>query len=377
MALKQKLYFLQERGLGFLYINPITAITGTNGLPVTLGKGSTVERHDYISLDVGTKHQWSVSKSQSNMTWLDIRSKRLYMFDGQSLSPISDTLGQRNFVIKRCHPDLLIYDNPIIYKGVHSTFDYYNNEFLYTFINGKDVLTGDPVDPSPVSPGTENYTLVYSEAINKFSSLYSFVPNIYLNNNRYLFSVDPLRDNTTTDLSIYLHNFGNYGTFYGTIYPSQIKTIINPNPTYTKVFDNLKWQTESINSVIEWVDDLVTTNSNISYTTSSNVNLLTDTFNSLRVYNEYQNSDWVTLTNDINVKKREQTWATYIPRNKVNYDILTPSSSSIFNPFVLTKVDFGERIRDKYMVLDLKYDNTNNRRFIAHNITTDYRISPR
>lgn len=377
MALKQKLYFIQERGLGFLYINPITAITGTNGLPVTLGKGSTVERHDYISLDVGTKHQWSVSKSQNNMTWLDIRSKRLYIFNGESLAPISDSLGQRNFVIKRCHPDLLIYDNPIIYKGVHSTFDYFNNEFLYTFINGKDVIP-DPVDPTSVVPTTtENYTLAYSEAINKFSGLYSFVPNLYLNNNRYLFSIDPLRDNTSVPLSIWLHNFGNYSTFYSTIYPSQIKTIINPNPSYTKVFDNLQWQTESINDNISWIDDLVTTNSNISNTYSDNINILNDTFNSIRVYNEYQNSDWTTLVVDTNVKKREQTWATYVPRNKVNYDILTPSTSTIFNPAVLTKLDFGERIRDKYMVLDLKYDNLNNRRFIAHNLKTEYRISPR
>lgn len=372
MALKQKLYFLQERGLGFLYINPITAITGSSGLQVTLGKGATVERHDYISLDVGTKHQWSVSKSQSNMTWLDIRSKKIFLFNGESVSAISDNLGQRNFVIKRCHPNLLANDNPIIYKGIHSTFDYFNNEFLYTFINGRNVGAQENV--------TENYTLAYSEAIDKFSSMYSFVPQIYLNNNRYLFSVDPLRDKTTTALSIYLHNFGNYATFYGTLFPSTIKTIVNDNPTYSKVFDNISFLTESIKDNVEWIDDYVIPNSNISFITSDNVNYLDDTFKRARFYNDYQNTDFISLVPTLpnnTIRRVEQSWNLQIPRNKFNYDVFNIDTKSLFDPTALTKTSFGERIRDKYVIVDLEYDNTLNNRFIVNMLKTTYRISDR
>ncbi len=359
-AFKGNLYYLQERGFGILYVNPMTAVTSDNNIPVVLGLGSTIQRHNYIALDIGTMHQWSVFRSPNAISFIDSRHKAQYMFDGGSLQCVSDLKGQRNFFVKRFHPEVILRDNPIIGKGVHTTYDYYHKEFLTTFNND-----GVGID----SLNYEKYTLVYSEAINAYSSFYTFTPRIYLNNNRYMISYDDLQ-------ALYVHNVGYYGTFYETENPAYIKVLVNDNPKYTKVFDNLMFSTESIDDQVEWVDDIMTPNSNYQ-TYSDNINKLTDTFNELRCYNEYQNTDWKVLTVNSNLKKREQTWHTYVPRNKVNYDTLVPSTSTIFDPAVLTKTDFGERMRDKYLIVDLRYDNANNYRFIAHNLITIYRPSAR
>lgn len=364
ISLKEQLYYIQERGFGYLYINPITTISGDNGLPVTLGKGATVEKHQYLSLDVGTRHQWSVYKSQSAITWVDVRSKKIYMFDG-TLKALSDINGQRNFVIKRLHPDLIENDNPIIEKGILTTYDYYHNEFLYTFVN----------DSSEDAENDENYTLVYSEPIGKFTGLYSFTPTIYLNNHRYLFSIEVNAAGANIG-KIWIHNFGAYCDFYGVVNNSMIKVLVNDNPMLTKVFDNLSWNSQSIEDNELWIDDLITPNATVTFTASDDVNYIDDTFSAVRCYNEWENTDWTTLTLNTNLKKREQNWSIAVPRNKVDYDTNTPPVN-IFTPAFLTKTDFGERMRDKYMVVDLRYTNTPNRRFIVHNLKTTYRISPR
>jgi len=286
------------------------------------------------------------------------------MFDG-SLKALSDINGQRNFVIKRLHPDLIENDNPIIKKGIITTYDYYHNEFLYTFVN----------DSSEDAENDENYTLVYSEPIGKFTGLYSFTPPIYLNNNRYLFSIDV--NASGADIGkIWIHNFGAYCDFYGTVNNSMIKVLVNDNPMATKVFDNLSWNSQSIEDNELWIDDLITPNATVTFTATDNVNYIDDTFSAVRCYNEWENTDWTTLTLNTNLKKKEQNWSIAVPRNKVDYDTNTPPIN-IFTPAFLTKTDFGERIRDKWMVVDLRYTNTPNRRFIVHNLKTTYRISAR
>lgn len=368
ITLNDQMYYIQDRAIGMLLINPVATVDGNLGEPVQLGVGQTIQKHNNIAIDVGTSHQWSVYRSQSQIIFFDVRTKKLYLFNGSSLNPVSDKFGQRNFFIKRFHDNDLITDNPVIDKGIVSTYDYFHNEFLVTINN----LNNN-------SSKNENYTLVLNEQTGKFSSNYSFLPNIYINNNKYLIS----NVNRTTNLkkSLFLHNYGQYGVFYNQLYPSTLKVLLNDNPIYTKVFDNLTWVSECIKDNIEWSDDLniypgaIT---NPSY--PDDVNIVEETFDKIRCYNQYQNTDFVNLTttgSNINLRKSEQGFNLQIPRNKFNYDTNPVSTSSLFDPSKLTKTSFGERLRDKWLIVDLNYPNTNNNRFIIHNLKTLYRISDR
>lgn len=295
------------------------------------------------------------------------------MFNGQSLTPVSDLKGQKGFTNKALHDDILIYDNPIIGKGIMTTYDHFNNEFLYTFKNKYRYF--QPPDGDIVYPAVtlyDDYTLVFSDLTGSFSSFYDFKPYVYINNRNKLYS---LKDYTTTTNKIYQHNVGNYSTFYGEVFPSGVTLTVNPNPLSTKVYDNVAWITESIKENLKYKDKV-----NDTLGDSDDIPYLNNTITRMRCYDEYQNTDWVTLvqTNPItNLRKSEQGWNTQVPRNKVNYDSNPINTTSIFSPSILTKTVFGDRMRDKYMVVDLEYNNALNNRFILHNVKTTFRISDR
>lgn len=365
ISLKENMYYLQDRGVGILMINPVSMVNDSLGQPIKLGDGTkTIQKHYYKAIDAGTVHQWSVYRSQSAITFVDARHKKIYLFNGESVTPISDVKGQRSFVIKRLHNELLKYDNPVINKGILVTYDYYHNEFLYTFNN---VLTEDTVN-------NENLTLAYSEVMDNFTGLYSFTPNLYINSNKYLIS-------TNSTNKLWFHNYGTYGMFYNTLCKSNLKLLINDNPLYTKVFDNITWNSESIKDNTEWNDDYNLypgSPTNPSYV--DDVNNQSDTFNKIRCYNDWQNTDWNTLTlapPNNNLTRKERNFNLQVPRNKFDYDSTAPSIVSIFNPANLTRLYFGERMRDKYMIVDLEYPNSIGNRFIIHNLKTIYRISDR
>jgi len=371
IALNQNVYYIQEKGIGVLMINPVSAISDAQGFPISLGNGSqTIQKHYYKSIDSGSRHQWSVYRSQSAITYIDIRQKKIMLFNGEAVNPVSDLKGQRGFLYKRLHEALIDNDNPIIGKGLLVTYDYQNNEFLYTFKNNSLNKFGSPNQASD-----ENLTISYSEFQDAFVSMYSFAPNIYINNNRFLWSVD----NDINTSKVYLHNHGIYGVFYDQEpSPSSLKLIVNEQPLFTKVFDNLVWLSETVNDNIEWSDDLNLYPGSITLPSyPDNINIKNTTFDKVRFYNEYQNTDWVDLTYGTNLRKVEQQFNVQIPRNKFDYDTTSPSTISIFNPAKLTKTTFGERMRDKWMTIDLSYNNLLGLRFIIHNIKTLFRVSDR
>jgi hypothetical protein len=354
IILKNNMHFIQDRAFGVLIINPLSVVNDNNGLPLKLATGTgTLEKHNYYTVDAGTKHQWSVFRSSNAISFVDTRSKKIYLFDGKSIEPISDIKNNRANINAVLHDNILVNDNPIINKGILTTYDYLNNEFLYTFLNTDN---GEVPD--------EKNTLVFSDLLNKFTGFYSFTPYIYINNHNKLYS--PREFNNSEDSTLWLHNVGDYCEFYGDIFSSSIRVNINDNPKYTKTFDNLSWISDSIK------DEVLGVSGEIPY--------LNDTFKLMRCYNEYQNTDFIILasTNPItNLRKAEQNWNVQIPRNKVNYNTNPINTFSIFDPAILTKTTFGDRMRDKFIVIDLEYDNVLNNRFIVHNLGSQYRISDR
>ena len=374
ITLGQNMFFLQNNAFGRLLINPVSVMTDANSsqlrLTNILGDSSTLDKHFYYSVNIGTQHQWSVAKSGSAITFCDINTNKLYLFNGESLDPISDSKGHRGFMNKVLHNRIRITDNPIKYNGILSTYDFKNNEFLYTFLNKGYLIIGD--EPALFD---EKYTLAYSDLIQQFSSFYSFTPYIYINNNSIFYSPENYTVGSSVRAKAYLHNEGIYGSFYGTVYPSEVKVLVNANPSVTKAFDNLSWQTQSTKINYTYYDEINNAFASITGSDSDNQIYPTDTYSKIRVYNQSQNTDWVTTSLTPitgNLRKLEKSFNMQTPRNKFNNN-----GSSIFNPAALTISSFGDRLRDKFITVDLSYANSLNNRFIMHNLKTSYRVSDR
>ena len=353
--LKDKLYFYQQRAFGLMEVNPravVTDVNNTSNANLQLGTGLPLQRHDYISTEIGLQHQWGVTKSSYSLFWIDVANKKFYSFGGEGLKPESDIKGLFSYFVNNLRYNILTTDKPVYYgahntlNGVRAVYDFKYNQAIFTFTDG--LYDGYKLIQN-------NFTVLFDERVNAFTSFVDYTPKIFFTDGYKIFSTDKTGLN-----NIYIHDEGNYGEFYNFTYPSLLSFPINKFPTETKVFDNLRWDSQaSINGVNQYIN----------------------TWNKLRCYDDYQNTDYQDLIVSglsTNLKRKERSWKTFIPRNRV----LNNSSQSpdIFDPANLSSPNnkpFGDRIRDKYMIIDLEYDNTTNALLTTNNVICDIRGSER
>lgn len=133
-----------------------------------------------------------------------------------------------------------------------------------------------------------NYTITYSPNQNGWTSFHSYQPDwmVAMNNNLYTFK----------DGNLYKHNSNETrNSYYGTLYPSKIKTIFNNDPAQTKQF-----KTIATNSTNAW-DTLVLSDQGSGYI----------------------NSDYYSL--------KEGTYYAYIRRNENDNDLSMISAQGLGN----------------------------------------------
>jgi hypothetical protein len=345
-VLRDMMYYVQDNGFGRLNISPRTALTSTEGSEVELGEGAVLADFDYISTKYGSKHQRSVVTSGNSIYFFDVSKLKMFKFQGQGAQSMSDIKGMSSFFDKLEGQILDVNSNTSLYDnilgdgiGITGVYDYNHHEVLFTFYES---LEKDP------------FTLVYDETINGFSSFYTFYPKMYIFDNNNVLSADPNNQN-----KLYIHNKAERGNFYGIVSPSSVDIEVVPFADRSKAFDNISFHTEISNE---------------------DINYLNDTISRIRFHNDYQNTDWVTpdqtpLTG--NIRRKEREWQMAIPRNVV-LDIV---DADIFLDLIATQdrasTLFKERLRDKYLTVNMEFSNDNDRRILLHYLKTFFRLSHR
>ena len=106
-----------------------------------------------------------------------------------------------------------------------------------------------------------------------------------------------------------------------------------------------------------------------------------DTFSEIRVYDDYQNTDWKIIYTDpdsstYNVARRERSFFMQMPRDKVN----KPQKDNVYI-FDSAEWDQGvkykQRMRDKFIHIEMKYDNSQGNKFFFPYVNVNYRQSIR
>ncbi len=358
LTFNNQVYFFQDRAFGLIPVYP-RAILNNGGTPDTqlqLGVGQKIDKQQYVSITTGTKHQWSTIATGQAMYWYDVLAKKLFKYSGGT-EKLSDIKGLHAYFDRSLQGEFLKYDNPILQKGMCTVHDFKNNEVLFTF-HDQDI----PTDTEQEAAGDEapitynKFTVSFNEITDTFVSFYNFYPFLYITNRQIFLSPD--HAGLDYAYKLYVHNKGDYCKFYNFLYPSMVKLLVNDNPTYTKVFNNLVLDTESVDR-----------------TNNQFVNKNDDTFNWIRVYNDNQNTDTQPLVLNTNIKRKERHWNIQVPRNRVNYT--NSNSPNIFADLNIGEKAYGERIRSGNMTVDLRYDNTNNYSFTFHYLKSLYLISDR
>jgi len=332
-VLNDRLLFFQDKGFGIIGLNPKTTISDIDGGEVQLGTGQGLVDYTYISTSVGCRHQWGVLNAKNSIYFWDANLRKMFRYTGQGNEPLSDLKGMSAFFYNTLKGTILTTDTPLVFNGVLCTYDHRYNDAIFTFHTIKD--KGVP----------ESYTLVYNERMpegGEFTGFYPYAPRHYVNDNKKIFTQNYkwvyLNDHVTSSIQgydIYVHDEGEKGTFYGQVteFPSRLSFVINPKGHWNKVFNNMEFLSQ--------------------VTTSAGVDIPLETITSIRFYNEWQDSGIITLTPQVNLRRRLRTWRLGVPR-----DMSSGISSG--------------RIRNQYCLCDIEYTNSNDKKIILNDITTYY-----
>ncbi len=424
---KDNLLFWQDHAFGTLAVNQRSVLSTEAGTGLVLGTGGLLDHIDYVSREVGNTNKYGIAVTDRSCYWVDNNIKEVYQFTAGTRGAYN--LQSKNDPLSTAKGMSSYLKSQASIVNVVSGVDKENNEVLFTITPGERAIlnleTGDPrfvfdvtnyavgdfiytqgkyfqvadrdgvadtwielatADAAYIDTGdyTAGNTIAYvgqetnpggtiakrtfsfNEIINSFGSFYSFTPGFYF----------PFKDKFFTTQSrgaahndLYVHGGGNYCQFYGGYNDSSITITFNPDYAYTKVFDNLVWYNEVIGQ------DAVT---------GGDVNRFNDSFTTIQVYNDYQNTDELDLAyktqsgaTDVVYDRRERGFTLALPRNAVDKDVSDNEDMFDSNNIDQTQL-FKDRIRDKYSILKLTYANTSsNYRFVCPYVSALYRLSAR
>lgn len=296
----QILYF-QDTGFGMLSINPRSVIQDNNIGVLVLGKGDVIERYDYISTEIGNTNRWGVVSSEKALYWGDNSRNELYSYEG-AIRCISRENKVHSYLMGLNITDIVI--------GVDRDF----GEILFVINNGNPLVYNEDIGIF-----TSFYTM---SSIKHFISLPDKLFNHSLSGNSYI------REHNSTNVNRCLFNkFSNSSQVSEEA--STITLLINPEENKICRFDVFEILHEIFNGSTEILTGL----------------------NSIRIWNNYQDSGNVSLVNNSSFVKRFRTW---------RYNTIRSSTK--------------ERIKDSYIFVTLSFTNTSDYRFILHDLNVKYTL---
>ena len=258
----------QEQYFQRQYFSNSGTLIANDGSELLVGNGSILAREPQYVSKFGTKFKWGVIKGNSKggndtFYWINDDFKKIVRFGYDGTVALSDIQGVKAFL-----EDNLTYAQyflaPASGYGIHGVWHDYKGEAIWTvksylkpslvwtggtsYYNGDYVtVEGDTnvegyeqfpqvylaiqysVDKNPTTepeywyklPITDNrayqtFTLAYNEIKNKFTTFYTYKPNIYLAWKNTFLSPCPIVNNPEFETSemVYEHNLGEVSAWY-------------------------------------------------------------------------------------------------------------------------------------------------------------------
>ena len=363
------LYTWQQNSFRRHYFNEGTLINPQDGSAFVLGTGDFAGPPSTEISSIGCSNKWGVIKGNTTngkdvVYWYNDKLRKMMRFGQDGVRVISDQTISSSLTREMKY--LTNQKNPLINLGVHGAWNnrYQEAVFVFKGINpniqtwvtatsysvGTYVLpvgsyvhasglsyvyrciqnhtSGATTQPetgaswtsywAKVTPGTDSnahtlFTWVWDELKNGFTTKLSVYPSLFMNNRIGLYSVDPLVRN-----KLYLHDVGNYGSFYGVTYDGYIEMVMNYEPNLSKNFEAL----QVVSNSIPYRTDFYTKN-HTSFNNSTEYDLREDLY-----YGFIRNDSTGTgiATNDTG-----RLWGTYL---KTKFSFQGGVAQKLFNMIV-------------------------------------------
>lgn len=303
----------QDRAISQILYNENVQLQSTEGLPIEIANSGKVSGKRVLWSETGVVNKWSICVTQDGVFFIDDINKNINLLSNQ-MSCISDTSGFHTW-IKTNIKDLSIW-NPVDFENFVTYYDTVNDDVLFI---------------------SKDYCLAYSTSIGKFVSFYSYngVPYINTIQGRGIELLESRKPSKwwETGYKTWLRNEGDYNMYFDEYDNFYVTLIANPDPHIDKIFNNINMRTDT------W---------------DSEGNLLEETFDTLKVWNEYQERE-IGLTRlfarPSNLKKKFRIWRINIPRDNKNK---------------------RDRMRNPWLYIKLSKETENTNKTLLHDIVVDY-----
>lgn len=311
LELGNKLLFFQDRAIGTLDVLEKETVQTSSGETLSIGSGGVLNRYDYLTTTSGTALWKSVVRTDAGIYYYDDYNRNIRRINSPATEPISELKGLKTFFNRRQFNDVV---------GV---FDVENREILWA-LHHEDTTN------------FKDSTLVYNLMEDAFIGFFRFqdtdgsdtyeASDYLMEAGGFVFSAVDITDVTSN--SVWKHNSGLYGGFYGQdIMNSTITLIINPLKLNVARFDILEWLVD--------VYDL-------------NTFKPTETIYSIEHSNSYQTGTTLTSAGG-DFKQRLRKWRANILRDGSD-----------------------KRMKDNFLKVKITLDNSNNYKQVLHPFITNY-----
>lgn len=303
------LFAFQDKAIAIINFNQQTALSTSNGVPVEIANSGKVSGHYYLTTTQGCKNKWSIIDSPYGLYFIDSYNKSINVLGDGIKSLSSYHLFDDWIRENECGVSWLPKDA----TGFKSFYDPIHKEVY--FIN-KDTA------------------LCYNEILGQFTSFYDYQnTNTMVNIGNHIYGIK--------DSTIYLMFEGNnYCKLYDTQRDYYMTYKINKDPFIEKTWTNIEYRADIFNN---------------GNTPNDNANkIATETFDTLKVWNEYQSGTSNLMQGKYpNAKAKFRVWRADIPRD--------------------TKEGRGlNRIRNPWVMLELRKKNNTHKRMEFHDLLVKY-----
>lgn len=394
-----KLFIQTTQSLWVQQVKPQQIKTDQATLYVGTGEFWEIPPNEVITTTngyAGCQNRFGVINTPFGYFYPSVRERKIFLFNDK-LTEISNQ-GLRNwfennleFNLDPIVANVLSKDNPsnpigvgfnTIYDKRHRRIIFSKKDYKALPVDGlsfnvttkKWIYQDEEVNPylRPDLFENKSWTISYTPDLDGWYSWHSYLPLYMFNtqNNYYSFNI-------TEPDTAYIHNQNNYQQFYQNDYPFINELIFNKQTLLVNTTPTIQWYS------------LVTNNNQE----------LEDTFDKAIIYNDFQSSGELTLTNQVNpfqiatlpqqslIKRTERKWALNSYRDYATATpVFTNNWTNIQNDYYIDKVPVNinpnknpfelEKFRDNYLTCRLIYSKPNNK-FLNKFITDTQKISPR
>ena len=300
----------QDKGIAEVLFNSRTQLSTVEGVPIEIANSAKVDGKRYISDKSGCINKWSIVETKNGIYFIDNITSSISLFNG-NIKSLSDELGFKNWI------------------GENNNTSIWNPKTPTNFVGYWDRINDDVYF---INPSIKQNTICFNEMLGVFTSFYDYgnVPMMINVDDKFI---------SFKNGGLWEQGVGYYNYIYGVRQPFSITYKVNPNPYVDKIFNNIEYRADMFD-----------------YTNT----LTNNTFDKLKVWNEYQSNEIDIQKNELDtypdVQRKFRVWRLDIPRDKVSDD----------NPYGLN------RMRNPWLFINLIKDKKDTQRMEFHNMNVTY-----